>query len=485
MEKLIFEYSKEGKKGFSLPDFEYKKIDDLIPEKFLRGKEPELPEVSEPEVVRHFVKLSSMNHHVDKDFYPLGSCTMKYNPKVNDVLSTLPGFTELHPLQPVETVQGALQILFEMERLLCEITGMHSATLQPAAGSHGELTGVLIMKKYHRSKGENREFVLIPDSAHGTNPSSVVSSGFKTLPLKSNEKGLVDIDDLRQKMDEKVAGLMLTNPNTLGLFEEEIEEIAKIVHSYDGIMYMDGANLNALLGIVKPADMGFDIVHINLHKTFSTPHGGGGPGSGPIAVNKNLEKYLPVPRVKEKNSKYFLDYEYPESIGKILSFYGNFEIIVKAYVYIRMLGTEGIKRVSRNAILNANYLRVKLQDHYEIPYNRTCMHEFVASGKSLKEYGIKTLDVAKRLLDFGLHAPTIYFPLIVSEALMIEPTETESKDTLDRFVNAMIKIKEEAKENPDLLKEAPHNTPVRRINELKANKELKVNWCIDKNGGGL
>ncbi|MBO8131892.1 MAG: aminomethyl-transferring glycine dehydrogenase subunit GcvPB [Candidatus Marinimicrobia bacterium] len=482
MEKLIFEYSKEGKIGYSLPEFDYKEVEQLIPDEYLRIKEAELPEVSEPEVVRHFIKLSTLNHHVDKDFYPLGSCTMKYNPKINEKLASLSGFTELHPLQDESSVQGALQIMYELEKYLCEITGMNSATLQPAAGSHGELTGVMIMKKYHNKKGENREYILVPDSAHGTNPSSVSSCGFKALSLKTDENGMVDLEDLKEKMNENVAGLMLTNPNTLGIFEENVEKLSEIVHSYDGIMYMDGANLNALLGIVRPGDMGFDIVHINLHKTFSTPHGGGGPGSGPIAVSKRLEKFLPVPRIVLKNGKYSFDYNRPDSIGKVLSFYGNFGIIVRAYVYIRMMGIEGLKKASKNAIINANYLKEKIKKYYEVPYDRPCMHEFVASGKNLKRYGVRTLDIAKRILDFGMHAPTIYFPLIVPEALMIEPAETESKETLDRFIDVMIKIRKEAEENPDLLHEAPHNTPVSRVNDLKANKELKVNWYKDKGG---
>lgn len=480
MEKLIFDYSRHGKIGFSLPksEIEMREISEILPEELLRKDKPDLPEVSEPEVVRHFTNLSILNHHVDKGFYPLGSCTMKYNPKVNDKIAFLPGFADINPNQPESTVQGALQILYELERLLCEITGMYSATLQPAAGSHGELTGVMIMKKYHKSKGENRKYILIPDSAHGTNPSSACSAGFQTISVNSNEKGCIDTKDLASKMNEDVAGLMLTNPNTLGIFEREVENIADIVHKYDGIVYMDGANLNALLGIVKPGDMGFDVTHLNLHKTFSTPHGGGGPGSGPIAVVEKLDKFLPVPRIVKQDSIYHLSYDYPDSIGKVLSFYGNFGVIVRAYVYIRMLGEEGLKSVSRNAILNANYLRVKIAEILDVPYNQICMHEFIASGELYKEYGVKTLDIAKRLLDFGFHAPTIYFPLIVKEALMIEPTETESKETLDEFIEALYKIDEEVKNSPEILHSAPHNTPVKRLDELKANKDLNVCWGI-------
>lgn len=475
MEQLIFDYSGKGKVGVSLPrdDVEQKTT---LPDDYIRQSELKLPEVSEPEVIRHFTKLSTMNHHVDRDFYPLGSCTMKYNPKVNDRLAGLAGFAEVHPLQPAETVQGALQLMHELQQLLCAITGMDAVTLQPAAGSHGELTGVMIMKKYHQAKGEDRKYILIPDSAHGTNPSSAYSANFETLALQSNARGCLDIADLEDKMTPEVAGLMITNPNTLGLFEEDIEKIVEIVHRHDGLVYMDGANLNALLGIACPKDMGFDITHINLHKTFATPHGGGGPGSGPIAVTARLARYLPVPRIVHRSDSYELDYDYPDSIGKVLGFYGNFSVLVRAYVYISMLGLAGLRQVSRNAILNANYLRVKLAKFFDIPYNRVCMHEFVASGNKQKQLDIKTLDIAKRLLDFGLHAPTVYFPLIVKEALMIEPTESENKQTLDRFIDAMQKIDREAHECPERLHEAPQRTPVRRLDELKANKELNVCW---------
>ena len=478
MEQVIYDYSSKSKIGVSLPEksAEEKAIKENIPESLLRKSDLNLPEVSEPEVVRHYTNLSTMNHHVDKGFYPLGSCTMKYNPKINDKIANLPGFANVHPLQPESSVQGALELMYDLEKMLCALTGMHAATLQPAAGSHGELTGVMLIKKYHEAKGEKRKYILIPDSAHGTNPSSACSANYETISLKSNEKGCIDINDLKEKMTTDVASLMITNPNTLGLFEEEVEQIVDIVHQYDGIVYMDGANLNALLGITCPGDLGFDITHINLHKTFSTPHGGGGPGSGPIAVVKKLAKYLPVPRIVKTGETYKLSSDFPESIGSVMGLYGNFGVMVRAYVYITMLGIRGLSKVSRNAILNANYLRVKLADKFAVPYNRTCMHEFVASGDNHRELGIKTLDIAKRLLDFGLHAPTVYFPLIVREAIMIEPTETESKQALDKFVEVMEQIDREAHENPDILHKAPHTTPVRRLEELRANKDLNVCW---------
>jgi glycine dehydrogenase subunit 2 len=477
MERLLKDYSNPGKIGVFLPEEETKKPEDLLPDRLLREKELDFPEVSEPEVVRHYIKLSVMNHHVDKDFYPLGSCTMKYNPKINDKLAALPGFSEIHPEQPEETVQGALKLMYELEKYLEEITGMKAVTLQPAAGSHGELTGTMIIQKYHQLKGNQKKYILIPDSAHGTNPSSASSVDYDVVSVKSNDKGCIDPEDLEKKLSDEVAGMMITNPNTLGLFEEEIEKINKMIHDYDGIIYMDGANLNALFGVAKPADMGFDIVHMNLHKTFSTPHGGGGPGSGPIGVVEELEPYLPVPRIVKNDDIYSLSTAYPQSIGRMLGYYGHFGVIVRAYTYISMLGEEGLKEVSRNAVLNANYIRKKLSRLYDIPFNRPCMHEFVASGqKHKKEYGVKALDIAKRMLDYGVHAPTVYFPLVVKEAMMIEPTETEAKQNLDKFINIMEKIDKEAKQDPDKLKHAPYETPVRRLDELKANKELNVKW---------
>jgi len=477
MGKLIFEKSKSGRIGYTLPALSQReKVTLNIPEKLLRSKEPELPEVSEVDVIRHFIHLSTLNYHIDKGFYPLGSCTMKYNPKVNDYAASLPGFTDIHPLQPEKTVQGALRLMKELEEYLAEISGMDAVSLQPAAGAHGEFTGIKIIRKYHETQGNPRKYVLIPDSAHGTNPASVTLSGYIAKTIKSNEKGLINLEELEANLNEEVAAFMITNPNTLGLFEVEIMKIADMVHSVGALMYLDGANMNAFIGQIRPGDTGFDVMHFNLHKTFSTPHGGGGPGSGPVGVKKFLEPYLPIPRIIEKNGKLALSYDFPHSIGKIHSFYGNFLVMIKAYTYIRMLGKEHIRRVSEDAVINANYLRVKLQEHYDLPYKSICMHEFVLSGKFLKKYGVRTLDVAKRLLDYGFHAPTIYFPLIVPEALMIEPTETESKETLDAFVEAMTKIKEEAINNPDILHGAPHNTPVRRLNEALAAKQLKVKW---------
>lgn len=472
--ELIFEISKPGRKGYSLPDLDVPTAE--LPAQYQRKKPAELPELSEPEIVRHFVNLSILNHHVDKGFYPLGSCTMKYNPKINEETARYPGFTHLHPLQPEKTVQGALRLMYELGEYLKRIVNLDAITLQPAAGAHGEFTAISMFKAYFKKKGEPRKYILIPDSAHGTNPASVNFSGFKPVTINSDAQGLVDISRLNALMNEEVAGLMLTNPNTLGLFEKNIKTIAEIVHSRGGLLYLDGANLNALLGLVRAGDLGFDAVHFNLHKTFSTPHGGGGPGSGPVAVRNILEPFLPVPVIRKKNEEFYLDYDLPDTIGKVHSFYGNFLVMVRAYTFIRMVGEEGLKDISRAAILNANYIIQSLKDHYHLPYPGFCMHEGVLSGKNLKEYGVRTLDVAKRLLDYGFHAPTIYFPLIVSEALMIEPTESESIQTLERFIEAMIQIVHEAKTNPEILKTAPHNTPVRRLDEVKAVKDLKLRW---------
>ncbi len=477
-ERLIFERSSPGRQGCRLPgiDVPARDTSSLLPSNKLRGTDPGLPELSEPEIVRHFVNLSVLNHHIDRGFYPLGSCTMKYNPKVNEDIFRLPGFSSIHPLQPEETVQGALKLMYELGRALGEIAGLPEVSLQPSAGAQSELLGALMVRGYHEKKGNPRSKVLIPDSAHGTNPASVVMAGYTTVEIKSNDRGLVDIDSLRQKMDEEVACLILTNPNTLGLFESRMRDISEVVHLKGGLIYLDGANLNALLGIVKPGQMGFDIVHFNLHKTFSTPHGGGGPGGGGLAVSEELAPFLPIPAICERNGRYYLEYERPDSIGKVQAFYGNFGVMVKAYTYIRMLGAEGLLNVSRNAVINANYLMRRLQGLYGLPYEQNCMHEFVLSGDNLRKHGVRTLDVAKRLLDFGFHAPTIYFPLIVKEALMIEPTETESKETLDAFVEAMIRIAKEAEEDPEKLKDAPTCTPVRRLDDVRAARELDVRW---------
>ncbi|MEO0129798.1 MAG: aminomethyl-transferring glycine dehydrogenase subunit GcvPB [candidate division WOR-3 bacterium] len=472
--ELIFETSKTGRKGYSLPFLDVPEV--KLPEKYQRKTPAQLPEVSEPEIIRHFVNLSTLNHHVDKGFYPLGSCTMKYNPKINEETCRYPGFAHLHPLQPEKTVQGALKLMYELGEYLKKIVNLDGITLQPAAGAHGEFTAISMFKAYFNKKGEPRKYILIPDSAHGTNPASVNFSGFKPLTLSSDQQGLVDIKKLDELMTPEVAGLMLTNPNTLGLFEKNIKIISEIVHSKGGLLYLDGANLNALLGLVRAGDLGFDAVHFNLHKTFSTPHGGGGPGSGPVAVRTLLEPFLPVPVIKEKDGYYYFDYDIPDTIGKVQSFYGNFLVMVRAYTFIRMVGENGLSSISRAAILNANYIIQSLKDYYHLPYPGFCMHEGVLSGKNLKDNGIKTLDVAKRLLDFGFHAPTVYFPLIVSEALMIEPTESESLQTIEKFIETMIQISKEAKENPDILKSAPHNTPVSRLDEVKAVKELKLKW---------
>lgn len=476
--KLIFELSKEGREGHSLPecDVPKKEINELIPEKFLRTKAADLPQVAENDVVRHFVTLSTLNHHVDKSFYPLGSCTMKYNPKINEKVAGLPGFVNLHPDQPEAYSQGALQLMYELGELLKEITGFSAITLQPAAGAQGELTGLLLIKKYHQMKGRQRTIILVPDSAHGTNPASAAISGFQIKTIKSTSEGLVDLDDLRAKTDESVAGIMLTNPSTLGIFETQLEEIRAIMDQVDALMYMDGANLNALFGIVRPADTGFDVMHINLHKSFSTPHGGGGPGSGPVAVNDKLKDFLPTPIVVKDNDKYVLNYDLPNSIGKVHSFNGNFGIFVRAYTYIRILGKSGLPQISRHAIINANYLKAQLKDLFELQYPAPTMHEFVLSAEKQKKRGAKALDIAKRLLDYGVHPPTIYFPLIVKEAMMIEPTESESKEMLDMFVQILFEIDREIDEQPETVLKAPHHTPVHRLDEAGAVKNLNINY---------
>jgi glycine dehydrogenase subunit 2 len=417
-----------------------------------------------------------MNHHVDKDFYPLGSCTMKYNPKINEELVRLPGFTKLHPLSGAASAQGALQLMYELGEYLKAVVNLDAITLQPAAGAQGEFSAISMFKAYFNKKKETRQYILVPDSAHGTNPASVNFSGFRPLTLPSNDRGLVDVKKLTGLMTPDVAGLMLTNPNTLGLFEKDVMQITDTVHAKGGLVYLDGANLNALLGITRPGDMGFDAVHFNLHKTFSTPHGGGGPGSGPVAVTKVLAPFIPIPVIAKRDEKYYFDFDLPDSIGKIQTFYGNFLIMVRAYTFFRIIGPAGLRQISKSAILNANYIIQSLKDHYHLPFPDYCMHEGVLSGRKLKEQGLRTLDVAKRLLDYGLHAPTVYFPLIVSEALMIEPTESESKETLDVFIETMIRILEEAKENPDVLKNSPQSTPVRRLDEVKAIKELNIRW---------
>ncbi len=469
-QSLIFEISKAGRKAYSLPECDVfaASAGEILDKSLLRTEAPELPEVSEPDAVRHFTQLSQRNHGVDSGFYPLGSCTMKYNPKVNEAVARFDGFAKVHPYQPEKTVQGAMQVMYELGDMLSEITGMDQFTLQPAAGAHGELTGLMIMKAYHKNRGNQRNIIVVPDSAHGTNPASAAVAGFDVVEVKSNEKGLVDLEALKAVMSDKVAGFMLTNPNTLGLFDENILEISKIVHEAGGLMYYDGANTNAIMGITRPGDMGFDVVHINLHKTFSTPHGGGGPGAGPVGVKKHLTEFLPVPVVVKKEDDYSFDYDRPLSIGKVKSFYGNFGVCVRAYAYIRSLGPDGLRAVSENAVLNANYIANKLKDKYYLPVDRECMHECVFSGDWQKKNGVSTLDVAKRLLDFGYHPPTIYFPLIVSEAMMIEPTECETKETLDEFISVMRQISDEAENNPELVHSAPHTTIISRLDEAAA-----------------
>jgi len=476
---LIFEISRPGRKAYSLPscDVPEERIEQMIPEDLLRTTALKLPEVSELDAVRHFTQLSQRNYGVDSGFYPLGSCTMKYNPKVNEEISRFDGFTKIHPYQPQDSVQGSLELMYLMDGMLSEITGMERVTLQPAAGAHGEMTGLMIIKAYHNHRGdENRTKIVIPDAAHGTNPASAALAGFDVLLVKSNERGGLDLEALKTLMSDEIAGLMLTNPNTLGLFEENIQEIADIVHKAGGLLYYDGANANAILGITRPGDMGFDVVHLNLHKTFSTPHGGGGPGSGPVGVRKDLVQFLPSPVIEFNNGKYYMDYDRPLSIGKIKAFYGNFNVVVKAFAYILSMGGQGLRQVSESAVLNANYIGQKLKDLYILPFDRVCMHECVLSGQKQKDKGVSTLDIAKRLLDFGYHPPTIYFPLIVSEALMIEPTESESKETLDIFIDVLRGIAEEVEKDPEVVKSAPHNTVVGRLDEVLAARSPVLRW---------
>jgi glycine dehydrogenase subunit 2 len=476
---LIFEISKPGRIAYSLPacDVPVGKISDMIPEDLVRDQAPELPEVSELDAVRHFTQLSQRNHGVDSGFYPLGSCTMKYNPKLNETVSRMSGFLKIHPYQPEETVQGSLELMYRMDQMLSEITGMDRVSLQPAAGAHGEMAGLMIIKAYHQHRGdEKRTKIIIPDAAHGTNPASAAISGFDVIEVKSDARGGVDINALKELMNDEIAGLMLTNPNTLGLFEENIQEIARIVHEAGGLLYYDGANANAIVGIARPGDMGFDVVHLNLHKTFSTPHGGGGPGSGPVGVKKDLVPFLPKPLVEHEDGRYYLDDDRPLSIGKIKAFYGNFNVAVKAFAYIMSMGGDGLKKVAEAAVLNANYIAAKLRDLYLVPYDRICMHECVLSGQNQKKKGVATLDIAKRLLDFGYHPPTIYFPLIVHEALMIEPTESESKETLDEFIGVMRQIAHEVDTDPEIVKSAPHNTVVARLDEATAARSPILRW---------
>ena len=475
---VIFSKSIEGKIGCTLPnaDVPELKLSDYLSKSLIRANKANLPEVSEPEVMRHFVNLSIKNHHIDKDIFPLGSCTMKYNPKINEHIASLSQFSSAHPNKSDKFSQSAISIVYELEEMLKKITGMDAFTLQPSAGSQGEFVGLLLMRKYHELKNNNKNIVLIPESAHGTNPASVILAGYKPVELGTDDRGRVDMDDLKSKIDKNVAGMMLTQPNTLGLFEDQISEISDLIHEVDGIMYMDGANLNALIGLAKPADMGFDITHINVHKTFSTPHGGGGPGAGPIGVVDKLKDMLPYPLAKKNKDEYFWDYNIKNSIGKIHSYNGNFGILVRAFVYIKMLGEDGVKNMTKHAILNANYIKKCLSKAYDIPFSDGTLHEFVISALKQKNKGVKALDIAKALLDYGFYAPTIYFPTNIPESIMIEPTESEDKDTLDRFIEAMLEIDKNIDLDKEKIVSAPFNTPVSRLDETKANRELNLRW---------
>jgi glycine dehydrogenase subunit 2 len=476
--ELIFEKSQPGRRAGRVPSFGLPVPE--LPAGLARTAPPRLPELAENEIVRHFTNLADRNFGIDTGFYPLGSCTMKYNPRVNERVVGLPGFANLHPHQEDEGAQGALELMWELQEILAEVAGLPAVTLQPAAGSQGELTGLMLMRAYFedRGEGEQRDTIITADTAHGTNPASVTMAGYKLEKVATTERGNLDLDDLRAKVNERTAGLMLTNPSTLGLFDENIAEVAEIFHSRGALLYYDGANLNAVVGISRPGDMGFDIVHYNLHKTFSQPHGGGGPGGGSVAVRDMLEPFLPSPQLVRDGDVFRLDHDRPKSIGRVRGFAGPFGVFVRSYAYMRAYGPD-LRAMSETAVLNANYVLARLRDAYDLPYDRLCMHEFVLSARHLKkEYGITALDVAKRLMDYGIHPPTIYFPLVVPEALMIEPTETESKERLDAFVDAMHRIAEEAATSPELLKDAPHSRPVRRLDEVRAAKEPIVKYAF-------
>ncbi|MGB8952952.1 MAG: aminomethyl-transferring glycine dehydrogenase subunit GcvPB [Candidatus Aminicenantales bacterium] len=481
-EPLIFEISAKGKNAFVLPKLDVPEKKDLFKALPMRETIGGFPQVSEPELVRHFTRLSHANFCVDIGFYPLGSCTMKYNPKVNEEVASFPGFLLSHPLAPQELVQGNLEILKMMEEFLCEIIGMDAFTLQPSAGAQGELTGMMLIRACLEERGSPRKFVLIPDSAHGTNPSSAHLCGYNIREIHSNEKGTIDLEDLALRMNEDVAALMVTNPNTLGVFESDIKKIAEIVHAKGGFLYMDGANMNALTGICRPGDMGVDVIHLNLHKTFSTPHGGGGPGAGPVGVKKELEPYLPVPLIEKKGKGWTLNFDRPKSIGRVRAFYGNFLVAVKALAYILSLGPEGIKEIAEVAVLNSNYVRKGLEGEYHLKYTTPTLHECVFSDKFQKEHGVQNMDIAKRLIDYGVHPPTMSFPLIVHGALMIEPTETESRRDMDLFITAMKNIAREAREIPEVLKSAPHHSYVRRLDETSAARSPVLRW-LEKGEG--
>ncbi len=477
-EPLIFEQGGKGRKGYSLPrrDVEEAEAKDLIPPQLLREEVEGFPQLSEVDVVRHFTRLSQWNYGVDTGLYPLGSCTMKYNPKVNEEAARMTGFVDLHPFSPESLCQGALRLMYELEGFLVEVTGMDRVTLQPAAGAHGELTGMMMIRACLQGRGEKRKKVLIPDTAHGTNFSTSAVASYQAVEIKSNENGIISPEQVAQRMDEEVAAIMVTNPNTLGLMEEHLGEIAEIVHRKGGFVYCDGANLNALMGILKLGDLGVDVVHINLHKTFSTPHGGGGPGAGPVAIKEELSPYLPVPVIEKEGDVYRLNENRPRSIGKVRAFYGNFGVLARAYAYILSMGAEGLRRASEMAVLNANYLKERLKEDYFLPYDRPCMHECVFTDRLQEKHHVTTLDIAKRMIDYGYHPPTIYFPLVVKGALMIEPTETESKESIDRFAETMIEIAKEAEATPDLLRQAPRKVKVRRLDEVLAARSPKLRW---------
>jgi glycine dehydrogenase subunit 2 len=473
-DKLIFEISAPGRKAYSLPESSIPTYH--VPDHFKRSTVAKLPEVSELEVVRHYTNVSSKNFGVENGFYPLGSCTMKYNPKINIDTSDKKEF-QIHPYQPVETAQGLLEIYYETQKILSELSGLDEFTLNPYAGAHGELTGLMIMRKYHLDRGDfKRTKVIVPDSAHGTNPASATIAGFEVIEVQSNSDGTILVEDLKSVLSDEVAGIMMTNPNTLGMFEKDIVEIAQLVHEAGGLLYYDGANLNPLVGIVRPGDMGFDIMHINLHKTFSTPHGGGGPGSGPVGVKKHLIKYLPTPKIKKEGNRFKVVSHSNDSIGQISHFFGNFGVIIKAYTYLLSVGKENFENIGKFSVLNANYVKESLKDVYDLPIKEICKHEFVFSGLLDKSNHVTTLDVAKRLLDYGVHPPTIYFPLVIKEALMIEPTETESKETLDQFIDIMRTVALEAKHTPNVVKEAPHNTIIKRLDEALAARKPIVKY---------
>jgi glycine dehydrogenase subunit 2 len=474
--QTLFELSRPGRRGVQLPasDVPEVPVEQLLPAEALADEPVDLPEIAEPDLVRHFTNLSTQNMSVDTHFYPLGSCTMKYNPKRNERVASLSGFAHVHPYQPPETTQGLLQVLFELQEMLAEISGLPAVSLQPAAGAQGELAALMIAAAFFRATRQNRTRVLTPDTAHGTNPASARMAGFEAITVHSTHDGFVDLDDLRSKLDDRVAVFMITNPNTLGLFDRQVGDIAEMVHQVGGLIYLDGANMNAILGIARPGDFGADLMHFNPHKTFSGPHGGGGPGAGPICVTGQLEPFLPVPVLERHDDVYRLAYDRPQSIGRTRSFFGNVGVLLRAYAYIRTLGPDGLRRVSRDAVLNANYLLSRIRHFLPVPHGNRCMHEFVASAASLKkEKGITALDVAKRLLDYGFHAPTVYFPLTVAEAMMIEPTETESKETLDAFAETLFRITEES---PDILHQAPHSTAISRPNEVLAARRPVVRW---------